>query len=427
MGTTLETSSLRDLISRNIPTVRNIVESLARRSPRFEFIKESLDEFLHENGEFLELEPRVSSTLHSRSVATAHDDRSTIEIDHVDQISVDFIDILNSAIYQIMDVFDVEITLEQVQEAGYKLPEARITILEALHKMSQGLLPQPEKLIPIESPASILVNECEYQYPNRLTSSNIRILHILPGQWGSIVECELEERSLDNQGVEEVLSYVWGEPVFDKVIWIDGRSFGVTENLYSILCNLRRCDATRVIWIDAICINQSDLEEKTHQVRLMRDIFSKAQNTVIWLGCRATPWEMLWHPDPASDFKLAHQLGRYRFHAILEELLKIGTNGDWKDWDEDRFELSALLIFCMTEIMADQWWERAWTVQEATLPPNEPMIYFEDVAFPYTALISALDLISSMPPQDDVYRHVWKEHSKLCRYHHRRESPPSLG
>jgi len=417
MGTSLKTSFLGDSISRNIPIVRDIVESLAQQSPRFEYIKESLDEFLHDNAEFLELEARVS-TLNPRRAASAPDDGSTMEMDHkgsqsnyeqiLSRTSAEFIDILNTAIYELMDVFNVEITLEQIKEAGYKLPEARITIFKALHEVSQELSPQPEKLMPVENPASIPNNECDYyQYPNRLISSNVRVLHILPGHGESIVECELEERSLDNEGIEEALSYVWGEPVFDKIIQLGGRSFRVTKNLYNILCNLRRRDATRVIWIDAICINQSDLEEKTHQVRLMGDIYSKAQKTVIWLDSQPPEqnrWEGVFGTDEINSvLKFTHQVGRYNLATILNEILKCEANDHW---DGKRLELSILLIFCMGAIMADEWWERAWTIQEVTLPPNDPMIYFQSCSFPYTTLISSLDTISDIP--QDAWRNLWR-------------------
>lgn len=58
----------------------------------------------------------------------------------------------------------------------------------------------------------------------------------------------------------------------------------ITENLHSALTQLRLVDQPRLIWIDQLCINQSDLEERSSQVLLMCDIYHGAQEVVVWLG-----------------------------------------------------------------------------------------------------------------------------------------------
>jgi hypothetical protein len=63
-----------------------------------------------------------------------------------------------------------------------------------------------------------------------------------------------------------------------------GRKLNITTNLFDALKRLRLPDADRVLWVDAICINQFDLEEKNIQVPLMKDIYSKASVVLIWLG-----------------------------------------------------------------------------------------------------------------------------------------------
>ncbi|OTB14402.1 hypothetical protein K445DRAFT_47438, partial [Daldinia sp. EC12] len=97
------------------------------------------------------------------------------------------------------------------------------------------------------------------------------------------LECSLEIRDLCSGGVDEALSYVWGKSKVSKYINVDGCPFPVTENLFNILTSLRNQHTARPIWIDAICINQADSGEKVHQVRLMRDIYSKAKKVTIWL------------------------------------------------------------------------------------------------------------------------------------------------
>ncbi|KAI0392265.1 heterokaryon incompatibility protein-domain-containing protein [Xylariaceae sp. FL0594] len=287
-----------------------------------------------------------------------------------------------------MDVFDMDLTRGQVKEAGSDLLASRIAILDTLYTMSMSLSPRPARIIPPEDRNEASKDERAYQYSKRLTPSNIRMLGILPGVEGSAVECELEERDLENEVVEEALSYVWGRPIFDEVIQLDGRHFRVTKNLHGILCQLRYRDTPRVIWIDAICINQSDLEEKTHQVRLMRDIYSKTQRTVIWLSHE--PYEPIWEEIKAV---VTHP-SRYDLLTILEAISGYAAR---YTSDEERVMLAIMLLRCMIAIMDDEWWQRAWTIQEAMLPPSDPIIYFQGFSFPFTAFAPAIDLISSLP------------------------------
>jgi hypothetical protein len=58
----------------------------------------------------------------------------------------------------------------------------------------------------------------------------------------------------------------------------------IRQNLWLALVNLRDHRQERVLWIDAICINQMDLDERNHQVKLMAYIFSRAQEVLVWLG-----------------------------------------------------------------------------------------------------------------------------------------------
>lgn len=67
-------------------------------------------------------------------------------------------------------------------------------------------------------------------------------------------------------------------------IEVDGQRLWTTENLYIALQYLRSRDQDRILWIDAICINQSDLAEKNQQVLEMGKIFSHAARVMFWLG-----------------------------------------------------------------------------------------------------------------------------------------------
>jgi hypothetical protein len=128
----------------------------------------------------------------------------------------------------------------------------------------------------------------EYHY-SHLSSSSIRLLRLLPSEDGlKHLRCELFEYPLQNSDKSshpyEALSYVWGSENKPRTITVDGKILYITENLYAALLRLQDHLCSRVIWIDAICINQANIKEKQDQIPLMVDIFAKARRVVVWLG-----------------------------------------------------------------------------------------------------------------------------------------------
>lgn len=126
----------------------------------------------------------------------------------------------------------------------------------------------------------------------------IRLLSVLlnevaPGseQSSSLVCCDLSIHSLnhDTPPSYTALSYVWGPPSTmsgsgDDTLVVNGETIPARENLLSALRSFQRRKDTAFLWVDAVCINQDDLEEKMTQIKLMGDIYSLAERTVIWLG-----------------------------------------------------------------------------------------------------------------------------------------------
>ncbi|KAE9367276.1 HET-domain-containing protein, partial [Stipitochalara longipes BDJ] len=82
----------------------------------------------------------------------------------------------------------------------------------------------------------------------------------------------------------EALSYTWGKPEDVKEIELNGYPVKIRENLWSALVNLRDAREERVLWVDAICINQPDVDERNRQVQLMAHIYSRAKEVIVWLG-----------------------------------------------------------------------------------------------------------------------------------------------
>ncbi|KAK1775287.1 ankyrin repeat-containing domain protein [Copromyces sp. CBS 386.78] len=115
----------------------------------------------------------------------------------------------------------------------------------------------------------------------------MRLLRLLPSEnENAAIHCELFCTALDSKGTRlyEALSYVWGSEDKPCSILINGYNLAVGENLHAALLHLRDHSIPRTIWIDAICINQEDEEEKGHQVQSMAKIYAKASRVIVWLG-----------------------------------------------------------------------------------------------------------------------------------------------
>ena len=115
----------------------------------------------------------------------------------------------------------------------------------------------------------------------------IRLLRLHPGHQHNRLRAELRVVSLHNPPSYEALSYTWGKSTSDPqpVIYInDNVSLPLTDNLHNALKRLRRRFRTRVLWIDALCINQEDLAERASQVSFMGETYKSARGVCVWLG-----------------------------------------------------------------------------------------------------------------------------------------------
>ncbi|KAF2254492.1 hypothetical protein BU26DRAFT_417709, partial [Trematosphaeria pertusa] len=133
--------------------------------------------------------------------------------------------------------------------------------------------------------ASTPTSDALYRYkPLTPTTQEIRLLTLLPGEWASPIECNVKHVDLDDGPEYEALSYTWGD-LNDKVdIRVEGATFSVTRNLEVALRYLRHETQERVLWIDAVCINQVDSAEKSTQIQAMYRIFSSADRVLAWTG-----------------------------------------------------------------------------------------------------------------------------------------------
>jgi hypothetical protein len=92
------------------------------------------------------------------------------------------------------------------------------------------------------------------------------------------------ETSLDNPLPYTALSYQWGKDKRHVPINVDDGNVLVTANGDAALTQLRKTNGVNYLWIDAICINQDNIDEKGFQVAMMDQVYSKAESVIIWLG-----------------------------------------------------------------------------------------------------------------------------------------------
>ena len=187
-----------------------------------------------------------------------------------------------------------------------------------------------------------------YQLLNT-TRREIRSLELEQGRYAEDIKCHLIVTPTDTScGPSfEALSYVWGtrtDPA--PTIRVDGQKIEVTNNLESALRGLRYENQSRVLWVDALCINQGDNVERSYQVRMMRSIYVRAHRVVVWLGSGGDELVMDFILRVASDPKL-HWFPR---------------SADLSEIGETPHTLLGVFLF-----LKNPWWRRMWTAQETVV------------------------------------------------------------
>ncbi|KAL8685428.1 MAG: hypothetical protein Q9218_007766 [Villophora microphyllina] len=173
-------------------------------------------------------------------------------------------------------------------------------------------------------------------------SQQIRVVKLLPGASSARVEAKLmtiDIHSQLNDSRYEALSYSWGgHLMLRRVITLNKRSYLVADTVFNALKELRLAEKERLLWIDAICINQGNREEKGRQVALMDSIYRNAQKVIVWLG-----------------------KGSEQIDSAFRIVQKVKTPPP-KEFNSIRDSL--------VSITCARWWSRVWIVQEVALAPR---------------------------------------------------------
>lgn len=148
-----------------------------------------------------------------------------------------------------------------------------------------------------------------YQYESLEDRSpdTIRLMTLLPGSDEDEIRCTISYTRQSEFPEYSAISYVWGTSDDSDVILVNDCILPTKPNLYSCLRNLRNQDLPLQLWVDAVCINQQDVKERSHQVRLMGEIYKNAKLVYVYLG------------EDTHDIRLCTHM-KYNLWDILREL-----------------------------------------------------------------------------------------------------------
>jgi Heterokaryon incompatibility protein (HET) len=202
-----------------------------------------------------------------------------------------------------------------------------------------------------------------YRYSPLIESRNeIRLLDLQPGKLHDDIRCHLHHATLTASLAFTALSYTWGNPTVRKTICIDGDILEVTINLYDALQHMRDPKGIRTLWIDAVCINQADLNERSKQVLRMRDIYAVANTVEVWLGTA--------DDNDMAAMDLVRRLGA--IVADPEDALAKGFFSEYEERFLEEFEKSEpQTVKSLSRLFKRPWWTRIWVVQELSLANQE--------------------------------------------------------
>ncbi|GLA08012.1 hypothetical protein AnigIFM60653_009537 [Aspergillus niger] len=173
-----------------------------------------------------------------------------------------------------------------------------------------------------------------------------RMIRLLPHKDRSApVECTLFDYDLfethRGKHLYEALSYTWGSGIKPQPILIDGSLLSVTESLYTALLYLRDHQLERTLWVDAVCINQEEDDEKAKQIPYMRAIYAQADRVLVWLG----------EPDDSDGdaFDTIRRLAEDKVLMLSTSANVLSSGADYN---------------ACVKLFRNNWFRRIWVLQE---------------------------------------------------------------
>ncbi|KAI0872531.1 heterokaryon incompatibility protein-domain-containing protein [Hypoxylon argillaceum] len=214
-----------------------------------------------------------------------------------------------------------------------------------------------------------------YQY-SPFKHNGIRLTTLRPGVFTDTLYIELQEVefSLTEPPVYEALSYVWGSTEGRVPVQVSSpageNTLMVTQNLATALRHLRFEDRPRVLWIDALCIDQSNLAERSQQVLKIGDIYRTSQRVVAWLGPESKDSTLAL--DTIARLAPSIEIDRYdlKLRPSATSGLKLDTNTSRNGW----LVASHAETRSIFHLISREWFERLWICQEIALGEDKSFL-----------------------------------------------------
>lgn len=202
----------------------------------------------------------------------------------------------------------------------------------------------------------------------------IRLIILEPADSHQPISVRLQAVRSPSHCEYDAISYTWGDSRLNKHITCNGRPLRITDSLHWSLSRVRHTHQHVVVWADAICINQDDPRERSHQVTLMGDIFSTARKVFLCMGMDldggAFNVQTLVHE--VCPLVQGHRLDLLGGHQLRHD-------GRW---------------FSMATFTRLSWFKRAWVIQEAGLA-RDPRVLYGAAEFGYRDFITVLRWVNT--------------------------------
>ncbi|KAL3426540.1 HET domain-containing protein [Phlyctema vagabunda] len=214
----------------------------------------------------------------------------------------------------------------------------------------------------------VSINRINYR-PIDEKSNDIRLLRLHSRRSGEIPSCEIFHASLDGEVGFKALSYTWGDASLRGVVKVDGQAIAVTRNLSEALGDIRGMQSDKIVWVDALCIDQANIRERSHQVRKMGRIYQEAKCVDVWLGRPSRALNNGADGGYLETLKWIHDMiiRKSEFEdntSVVSEMLRT---------PEGQLKWLDLLAICHMP-----YWNRLWIVQEFCLAAQLEVYHGED-------------------------------------------------
>ena len=218
-------------------------------------------------------------------------------------------------------------------------------------------------------------------YPSLPSATSIRLFHLAPGTLHEPIIGSLDVVDLENKPDYECVSYTWGDASNEEAIFVDSEKVLIRRHLWEALRRMRLSAQPRVLWIDALCISQSDLGEKARQVHMIGKIVHHASRVLAWLGEHADGSEAIFHGWPAEETATAN---------MSRESIP-------QDFWIRKYEV--WLAF-----YSRRWFSRTWIIQEVAVAKEVRVFCGSDVGH-WTTLFE--DLMTRIIKNGTTFENFW--------------------